>query len=543
MSSLAAGPNANDELKLYRGSVAVALELGCVCRILEFASTLSSVIRPAASCTFWNNGIDWPAPERYRASTIAYFVTATSPSPPRRVLPAAPFRVLDAPCLRDDYYCSILAYSATSQTLAVGLGNVLYTWSEGLGARKVDGTKLDSVWLTSVAFSSTSGSKGILAAGRSDGSLILISTMDKSRRFKVEQANPVTSISWRPCGVPRPSCNPCYTGSTVLTEDLVVGDETGALYYYVVEWPMSEEASRITWPGSMTLAAKISLHNQQVCGLAWSPGGQSFATGGNDNLCFLLDIRDILGSVGLADSSKCFKRLQERGVNLKKIGHESDLATRHRDKTVNTSTSRLGLQAKTDPARGIVGHMRNLGPGCETQAWVHRAAVKAIAFCPWREGLVATGGGSNDKRIHFFHKSSGSALATISVAAQITSLVWSTTRREIAATFGYTQPEHSFRVAVFNWPDCNQVTAIPYAGDVRVLFAIPYPREGDARSRSRVHLGSDGCIVVASSDKTVKFHELWPSGEVANMTKSGMLARSDILNELDGITKDGDEIR
>ncbi|RCI14369.1 hypothetical protein L249_6022 [Ophiocordyceps polyrhachis-furcata BCC 54312] len=117
LTSLAARPSAQDELKRYRGRVAVALEIDRVCRILDFASNLSSLIRPAAARTPWDNGRDWPYPERY----------PDSPSPPRIVLPTAPFRVLDAPCLRDDYYCSILAYSATCQTLAVGLGNVLYT--------------------------------------------------------------------------------------------------------------------------------------------------------------------------------------------------------------------------------------------------------------------------------------------------------------------------------------------------------------------------------------------------------------------------------
>ncbi|RCI14368.1 hypothetical protein L249_6022 [Ophiocordyceps polyrhachis-furcata BCC 54312] len=299
------------------------------------------------------------------------------------------------------------------------------------------------------------------------------------------------------------------------------------MYYYVVEWPMSQEASRNTWPGSLYLAAKISLHSQQVCGLAWSPGGQFLVSGGNDNLCFLLETREIFGGIRHANQLTCPKRLQRWGVDIEKTGGESDMASRHRKITATSDTSRLKIQMEMDQARGGVGRMRNLGPGCETQAWVHRAAVKAIAFCPWREGLVATGGGSNDQCIHFFHTSSGSALATIAVAAQVTSLVWSTSRREIAATFGYAQPEHYFRVA---------------AGDLRALFAIPYPRKGDARSRDRVHLGSDGCIVVASSDKTVKFHELWPSGEIATMTKTGMLG-SDILDELDGITKDGDVIR
>jgi hypothetical protein len=91
----------------------------------------------------------------------------------------------------------------------------------------------------------------------------------------------------------------------------------------------------------------------------------------------------------------------------------------------------------------------------------HSAAVKAIAFAPWQPNLLATGGGSNDRRIHFFHTGSGATLALINVFSQVTSLVWSTTRREIVATFGYSQPEHEIRIAVFSWPSCECVVRIP----------------------------------------------------------------------------------
>lgn len=42
-------------------------------------------------------------------------------------------RILDAPDLRDDFYCSTLAYSPVCRTFAVGLGNTVYTWSEDFG--------------------------------------------------------------------------------------------------------------------------------------------------------------------------------------------------------------------------------------------------------------------------------------------------------------------------------------------------------------------------------------------------------------------------
>ena len=106
--------------------------------------------------------------------------------------------------------------------------------------------------------------------------------------------------------------------------------------------------------------------------------------------------------------------------------------------------------------------------------------MKAIAFAPWQPNLVATGGGSNDRQIHFYHTASGTALAVINVFAQVTSLIWSTTRRELVATFGYSQPDHSVRIAVFSWPECECITSIPWDrksnGEIgRALWAIPYP--------------------------------------------------------------------
>ena len=106
---------------------------------------------------------------------------------------------------------------------------------------------------------------------------------------------------------------------------------------------------------------------------------------------------------------------------------------------------------------------------------MHSAAIKAIAFCPWQRGLVATGRGSNDRAMHFYYTYSGACLATINVHTQVTSLIWSTTRQEIAANFGFAQPDHPYRIAVFSWHKCQQVLAIQWVSDMRALYAILYP--------------------------------------------------------------------
>lgn len=429
------------------------------------------------------------------------------------------FRVLDAPNLRDDFYCSVLAYSATCHTLAVGLGALLYAWSEMQGVHLLNSGTPNGSWLTTLAFSSNQGGKCVLAFGKSDGSLSLMSLYDSMiPRFEVQQPCPIACVTWRPITTMRPSKCPITPGMLVRTEDLLVGDELGTVYYYSVEWPEAWEVTRNGWSGSMTLLARIMIHTQQICGLSFNPDGSMFGTGGNDNLCCLFETRSVLQSA------------QEHGESTEDMFIGPDGVRRVRS---------VG-------GRSTVKEIR---AGAEKHRWNHGAAVKAIAFCPWRDGLVATGGGSNDKCIHFFHTSSGACLATISVAAQVTSLIWSTTRREIAATFGYAQPEHPYRIAVFSWPECKQVAAIPWEGEHRALYAIPYPggpnesqtsREG---GRGLTRTAQEGCIVVACSDESVKFHEVWTASQKATAGGEGLLGGSDILEGLEGIDKEGEVIR
>lgn len=152
------------------------------------------------------------------------------------------------------------------------------------------------------------------------------------------------------------------------------------------------------------------------------------------------------------------------------------------------------------------------------------------------------GGGSNDRSIHFFHTTSGACLATINVSSQVTSLIWSTTHREIAATFGYANPEHPVRIAVFSWPECVQVVAIPWGEDMRALYGIAYPA-GPSSGKGNRHGGSEGCIVAAASDETVRFHEVWAKGRRNVTGWRGVLGASSILEDMEGIDDESEVIR
>lgn len=482
-----------------------------------------------------------------------------------------------------------------------------------------------SNYVTSLSFSSDNGGHSILAVGRQSGQLTLWGMFEAKIRFELSHPHSISCVSFRPRTTRRLSER--FANSEVEVEELAVGDDVGILWYYSIEWP--ESPSKWGWNGSMTLLAKISAHTQQICGIAWSPDDRILATGGNDNACLLFELREIIPPLmdhpNLTTNSTASSGDSPGGMSvyafplLDLANNPRHLFTRHHlVGHLLPSWTHRPSPAGT-PAVPLLCHTGTLISGSGRTVLIplnrqkyhlpHAAAVKAIAFAPWQPTLLATGGGTNDRLIHFYHTRTGVCLATINVFAQVTSLIWSQTRREIVATFGFAHPDHPFRIAVFAWPSCAQVAAIPwgpygttwdgtrhgYGYDCgRALWAVSYPgrpprppsvlqaesdilstlatplgspspdhpdtREGTSESRGR-SLSSravspkekegglwcprtkyEGCIIVASSDQTVKFHEVWTGRRKSTGSASGLLGGSDILEGIEGIEKSSSEI-
>ncbi|KAI9804663.1 MAG: hypothetical protein M1833_006738 [Piccolia ochrophora] len=508
----------NEDMEKHESRLALALDVDQASTILGLGGFNDSPLTPVSRR---NSRLNTDFENNKRSPVIwqdSEWVNVNSP------------RILDAPQLRDDFYCSLLAYSPTLHNLAVGLSSGVYLWSEKGGVQALIAPRTGNSHITSLAFSSEQGGLSILAIGRANGTLTLWSLYGPEPRFESLHAAPIACLAWKPRLTVRASARPIADGALTSTEELLVGDEAGTVYYYAVEWSSETQRVRDLWMGAMTLLARITVHTQQICGLAWSADGDFFATGGNDNACCMFETKSLVQAAQMDASSPV---------------HSHDFNDPMND-------YRGIFEFKPPPtAPPSPTYPRDVTNGQEKHRWEHRAAVKAIAFCPWQRGLVATGGGSNDRCIHFFHTISGACLATIFVGAQVTSLLWSTTRREIAATFGYAQPDHPYRIAVFSWPDCAQVLAVPWEGDLRALHAIAYPGgPNDANLSKRQGEGGpwasrtaeEGCIVVAASDQSVKFHEVWSECRKGTGGTKGLLGGSDILESLEGIDREGDDV-
>ncbi|RKO96574.1 hypothetical protein CXG81DRAFT_13355 [Caulochytrium protostelioides] len=100
----------------------------------------------------------------------------------------------------------------------------------------------------------------------------------------------------------------------------------------------------------------------------------------------------------------------------------------------------------------------------------HTAAVKALAWCPWELHLLASGGGSHDRMLHFWNASTGQRLSSIDTGSQVTSITWSRHYKELLTTHGF--PDN--HLSIWNYVRQSKVVDLP-GHDARVLHAAQSP--------------------------------------------------------------------
>lgn len=115
-------------------------------------------------------------------------------------------------------------------------------------------------------------------------------------------------------------------------------------------------------------------HTQEVCGLKWSTDARYLASGGNDNL-----------------------------VNIWPVVSG-------------------GVHAQNSPIYSFNEH---------------QAAVRALAWCPWQQNILASGGGTADRCIKFWNVSNGACLNSVDTKSQVCSLLFSKNHKELISAHGF----------------------------------------------------------------------------------------------------------
>lgn len=168
-----------------------------------------------------------------------------------RKIQKSPFKVLDAPELQDDFYLNVVDWSA-SNMLAVGLGSSVYTWS-------FHNNRVEKV----ITFPPNSFVSGVTWDQHSD----ILALGSVSGTVKIWDVNKRVSIFDVLDHQER-------VGALSLQGNLLL---TGSRDKSVLLHDLREGKAVLSFEG----------HKQEVCGLRWSPDGNYFASGGNDNKLFV----------------------------------------------------------------------------------------------------------------------------------------------------------------------------------------------------------------------------------------------------------------
>ena len=207
-----------------------------------------------------------PAPPEGHESGLAALYSANLGAAPSRKsfrhVPTTQERILDAPDLVDDYYLNLLDWSG-GNVIAVALGATVYLWNAGTGSVEelctCRGGGGEGDYVSSLQWA-PDGSH--LAVGTSDAK---VQIWDAARARQVRElaghANRVSALSWN---------------GAILS--------SGGRDAAVVCWDVRKRKDEAR-------VATLRAHDQEVCGLKWSPSGQQLASGGNDNLLCIWDAR------------------------------------------------------------------------------------------------------------------------------------------------------------------------------------------------------------------------------------------------------------
>ncbi|KAG8787535.1 ubiquitin-protein transferase activating protein [Serendipita sp. 397] len=279
------------------------------------------------------------------------------------------------------------------------------------------------------------------------------------------------------------------------------------------------EESTYVWRASTGAAFQLteSTEGRWVTSLDWSADGAFLAIGMSNGDVELWDVeaerrlRTMTGHQAQVASLAWNNHILSSGCQDGSIWHHDVRVARHHQGTLLGHLGEIcGLKWRSDGGLLASGGNDNVvnvwdsrtgdsDPNGEfyeqrTAKWTkrnHTAAVKAIAWCPWQDSLLATGGGTGDATVHFWNTNTGARVASLTTPGQVTSVHFTPLAKEFVTTHGY--PTNS--VMVHSYPSMTKIGEIKDAHDSRVIYSAISP-SGDS-------------IVTGAGDENIKFWKLW----------------------------------
>lgn len=173
---------------------------------------------------------------------------------------------------------------------------------------------------------------------------------------------------------------------------------------------------------------KLYGHSGRVASLAWNQ--HWLTSGGRDSLILQHDVRSAAHLVSTYKSHEqevCGLKWNEEGCTLASGGNENYLCIWDAAMSSTQRNRRAdGTYSSTEVAPRLLLKQ-------------HKAAVKALDWCPFHRGLLASGGGTADRTIKLWNSNNGAMLNSIDTGSQVCSVLWSKHQRELCSSHGFSE--------------------------------------------------------------------------------------------------------
>ena len=120
----------------------------------------------------------------------------------------------------------------------------------------------------------------------------------------------------------------------------------------------------------------------------------------------------------------------------------------------------------------------------------HTAAVKALAWCPWQSGVLATGGGTADHHIRFWNANTGACISSVDARSQVSSLLFNREHRELVSGHGQNQ------LTLWKYPSLTRAAEL--TGHTQRVLNMAMSPDGQT-------------VVSAGADETLRFWKCFGS--------------------------------
>jgi len=371
---------------------------------LERKKKMEENLNPGADSRILSFKTKAPTAREGHLNNMKVLYSTGKPSAPKAVntrqVSSTPEKILDAPDMLNDFYLHLMDWSSLNH-MAVALNAGVYIWNAADGSiLQLCQKEVEEEYVCSVGWIKQGN---VLAVGDSEGVVQLWDVgQTKLIRSMSGHRDRVATLDWN-------------------QHMLASGGREGAIHLHDVRVAQHQ-------------VGELVGHNQEVCGLSWSPCGRHLASGGNDNTVQVWD-----------------------------TGRETPLHT----------------------------------------ITAHQSAVKAVSWCPWQSGVLATAGGTVDRTIRIWSTGTGSQLSSLDTGSQVSSIVWSNEYKEIVTGHGFSHNQ----LTVWKYPNMAKVADLT-GHTSRVLLLCTSP--------------DNTTVASVAADETIRLWKVWPVEKQKKSTaKSG----------------------